>query len=117
MAAGIIGRRPKPNRPSTRRNPVSVARLTAPIAIVSASATGAVATITFDQVIALVGTPTYTTDLPGVTVVSATQTGPTTIAVTFSGALTSATKLNIPYDEPAVRSKSGGFVSTSTFPV
>jgi hypothetical protein len=28
-----------------------------------------------------------------------------------------ATELNIPYEEPAVRNSSGGFVSTSTFPV
>ena len=118
MAAAIIGRKPRPSRASRRKNPAAnMPPAAAGIKIVSASATGAVATAAFDQVIALVGTPAWTTDVAGLTVVSAAQTGPTTIAVTFSGALTAATALDIPYEDPAVRSKTGGFVSTSTFPV
>jgi hypothetical protein len=119
MPAGIVNRRsPSRNRQSRRKNiAVSVPQPTTPIRIVSASATGAVATVGFDQPIALKGIPAWTTDLVGVTAISAVRTNATTIAITFSGALTAATALNIPYEEPAVRNASGGFVSTSTFPV
>lgn len=116
MSAGTIGARARAKRLPPRRNPAGVPNPLASIKVVSAVTSGAVLTIGFDQVITLNGTPTYTTDLVGVTAVSAVRTNPTTIAVTFSGALTSATALNIPYADPAVRNASGGFVSTSTFP-
>jgi hypothetical protein len=117
MPVGTIGARARAKRLPPRRNPVGVPQPTAGITIVSASAAGSVATIGFNQVVILCGTPNYTTDLEGVTAVSAVQTNPTTIAITFSGAITSATAINIPYEDPAVRNTSGGFVSTSTFPV
>jgi hypothetical protein len=90
---------------------------TTPIKVTAASKTGSVLTVTFDQVVALAGVPAYTTSVAGVTAASAEQTGPTTIEVTFSASIAAATALNIPYEEPAVRNSSGGFVSTSTFPL
>ena len=118
MSAGIIGRRPRANRMPRRKNMgTNVAQATTPIKIVSATAAGAVATVGFDQPIALSGIPAWTTDLVGVTAISAARTNATTIAITFSGAITTATEINIPYEDPAVRNASGGFVSTSTFPV
>ena len=116
-AAGIIGRRPRANRASRRRNPASVPQPTAAIKVASASAAGSVVTVTFDQVVGLNGTPKYTTDVAGADAVSAVQTSPTTVEVTFDASVAAATALNIPYEEPAVRNASGGFVSTSTFPV
>jgi hypothetical protein len=73
-------------------------------------------TIVFDQPVALKGVPKYTTDLPGVTAISAVLTGPATLALTFSATIATATTLNIPSEEPAVRNSSGGYVSPSTFP-
>src|SRR5687767_10207045 len=90
---------------------------TAAIKVASASAAGSVVTVTFDQVVSLSGTPRYTTDVAGADATSAAQTSPTTIEVTFDASVAAATALNIPYEEPAVRNASGGFVSTSTFPV
>jgi len=90
---------------------------TTPIKVTSANAATTVVTVTFDQVVALTGTPNYTTDVVGADPVSAVQTSPTTIDITFSASVAAATELNIPYEEPAVRNSSGGFVSTSTFPV
>jgi hypothetical protein len=90
---------------------------TTPIKVESASAAGSVVTVEFDQVIALNGTPKYTTDVAGADATSAVQTSPTTIAITFDASVAAATELTIPYEEPAVRNASGGFVSTSTFPV
>ena len=117
-AAGIIGRRRGPNRPSRRRNPAAtVPQPTAPIAVTAASALGSVLTVTFDQPVALNGTPAYTTDVAGAEAVSAALTSPTTVAITFDASVASATEISIPYEEPAVRNASGGFVSTSTFPV
>jgi hypothetical protein len=40
-----------------------------------------------------------------------------TVAITFSATITTATTVTIPYEEPAIRNASGGFVSTSTFPL
>jgi hypothetical protein len=117
-AAGIIGRRPRANRASRRKNPVvNVPQPTAAIKVSSASASGSVLTVEFDQVIGLSGTPKYTTDVAGADAVSAVQTSPTTIEITFDAAVAAATAVLIPYEEPAVRNASGGFVSTSTFPV
>jgi hypothetical protein len=90
---------------------------TTAITITAASAALAVLTVTFDQPVSLNGTPAYTTDVVGATALSATKTSPTQIAITFSASVAAATELNIPYEEPAVRNSSGGFVSTSTFPV
>ncbi len=116
--AGIIGRRSRGNRASRRRNPtVTVPQPTAAIKVTAATAATTVLTVTFDQPVALNGTPKYTTDVAGAVAVSAVQTSPTTVAITFDAAVATATELSIPYEEPAVRNASGGFVSTSTFPV
>jgi hypothetical protein len=45
------------------------------------------------------------------------MTSANVVAITFSASVAAATELNIPYEELAVRNSSGGFVSTSTFPV
>jgi hypothetical protein len=90
---------------------------TSPIKVASADAATTVVTVTFDQVVFLKGVPQYTTDVAGADPISAVMTGPTTIAITYSATVAAATALNIPYEEPAVRNSSGGFVSTSTFPV
>jgi hypothetical protein len=90
---------------------------TVPIALVSAVKNTTKITVTFDQPVALKGVPGYTTNLAGVTALSAIKTGPTTVEVTFSASVATATTLHIPYEEPAIRNASGGFVSDSTFPV
>ena len=90
---------------------------TTPIKITAASATGSVLTVTFDQPVSLKGVPKYTTDVVGATALSAAMTDMNTLAITFSATVAAATELKIPYEEPAIRNASGGFVSTSTFPV
>ena len=113
--------------PSTIKKPVKSSRRTnnlannpqptTPIQITAASAVGSVLTITFDQPVALKGVPQYTTDVAGAEPVSAELTDPMTLAITFSAAVAAATEVRIPYEEACVRNASGGFVSTSTFPV
>ena len=102
-----------------RRRTIGVTRPqpTAAIKVTDVTVAGSVATVEFDQPVALNGTPAYTTSVAGATAVSAEQTSPTTIAITFDASVAAATALLIPYEEPAVRNASGGFVSTSTFPV
>jgi hypothetical protein len=90
---------------------------TVAIAVTSASALASVLTVGFDQPISLNGVPQYTTDVVGATAMSAVMVGTNTIAITFSATVATATEVRIPYEEPAVRNGSGGFVSTSTFPV
>jgi hypothetical protein len=104
---------------STRRRSLGATRPqpTTPIKVTAATALASVLTMTFDQPVSLNGTPAYTTDVVGATALSAVMTSPTTVAITFSAAIAAATEVRIPYEEPAIRNGSGGFVSTSTFPV
>jgi hypothetical protein len=88
-----------------------------PVRIASVTKTGSVATIVFNQSVSLKGVPAYTTNLAGVTATAASMTNPTTLSLTFSGAITTATTLNIPFQEPAIRNAVGGFVADTTFPV
>ena len=103
----------------TRPRGLSVTRPqpTAPIKITAATKATTVLTVTFDQVVILDGVPQLVTDVAAVTAISAAQTSPTTIEVTFSASIATATEVQIPYEEPAIRNASGGFVSTSSFPV
>src|SRR5687767_11189705 len=79
------------------------------VRIVSAVKNAAVLTLTFNQPVVLKGTPNYTTDLPGVTALSATSPTPAVVEVTFSATIATATEVNIPSPvEPAIRSKDGG---------
>ena len=100
-----------------RNSVVNNPQPTTPITVTGAAAALAVLTVTYDQAVILNGVPAYTTDVAGADAVSAVQTGPTTIAITFDSSVAAATEVFIPYEEPAVRNASGGFVSTSTFPV
>ena len=90
-----------------------------PIRIVSATKNAEVLTLTFDQPVCLIrgNVPQYTTDVPGAAPVSATAPTIDTIEVTFSATIATATEVNIPYLDPAVRSKDGGFIADSTFPI
>jgi hypothetical protein len=108
--------RTKKNRP--QRDPeANKPRPTTPINILGASKAGSVITITFNQPVALKGVPQYDANVVGVEPLSATMTSPTVMALTYSAAVTAVTLLTIPYEEPAVRNSSGGFVANSTFPI
>jgi len=116
MPRAVMGKR-RNVRKLHRNSVVNNPQPTTPILVTGATAVGSVLTMTFDQPIALNGTPAYTTDVVGATATSAALTSPTTVAITYSAAVAAATEVRIPYEEPAVRNGSGGFVSTSTFPV
>jgi len=104
------------HRASRRKNGVNRPVPAAHIGIVSVTKALAVMTIVFNQPVSLKGIPQYTTNLPGVTPIGAALTNPTTLSLTFSATVATATTLNIPSEESAIRNSSGGFVSPSTFP-
>lgn len=110
-----ITRTPR-NRPNRRHNGPNRPRPATPIGIVSVTKAAAVMTIVFNQPVCLKGVPQYTTNLAGVTPVSASLTSPTTLSLTFSATVATATEVRIPSEEPAIRNSSGGFVSPTTFP-
>jgi len=118
MSAGIM-RRPVTHRPDRRKNPeANKPQPTAPITVTGASIAGSVLTLTFDQPVALKGVPNYAiVGVVGADAVSAVRTTPTTVAITYDTALLGATSVTIPYEEPAIRNSSGGFVRNSTFPI
>jgi hypothetical protein len=102
--------------PAKRTRERSKPRQATPVKIVSAAKSTTVLTITFDQPVRLKGVPQYTTDLAGPTPVSAAMTSPTTLELTFSATLATATEVRIPFEDPAIRNAVGGFVADSTFP-
>src|SRR5262245_39980181 len=87
------------------------------IRISSATKSAAVATVNFNQPVGLKGIPAWTTDLSGVTALSAGMATPTQMLLTFSGSIATATKLTIPPNDPSVRNAVGGYVADSSFPV
>ena len=117
MPAGIIRRQIK-HRPSRRKNIMANRpQPTTPITVTAAAAAGSALTVTFNQPVALKGVPQYTVDVAGADPVSAVLSAPNICVITYDVAIAAATTLTIPYEEPAIRNASGGFVSTSTFPV
>ena len=111
-------RRTIKHRANRKKNPrANRPQPTSPIAIVSATPALEVMTIVFDQPVMLSGVPQYTTDVAGANPVSCALTSPTTLALTFDADVALATVVNIPYEEPAVRNASGGYVAPRTFPV
>ena len=68
-----------------------------PVRVVSAAAAASVLTVTFDQPVILKGVPAYDVDVVGVTRASAAMTNPTTLAITYSGAVAAATEVTIPF--------------------
>src|SRR5688500_6322243 len=92
------------SRTSRRRaGSVTKPQQTTPITVTGATKNTTKITVTFDRPVTLTGVPNYTTNLADVTAVSAVATGPTTVEVTFSASGATATTLNIPYEEEAVR--------------
>lgn len=103
------------NTRSRRTNPpVNRPQPSSAILVTNASSNVAVLTITFNQPVSLAGTPAFTTDVAGATPVSAVQSGPDEIAITFSASIAAATALNVGYRDPAVRNSSGGFVTSTS---
>lgn len=115
---GVLGSRRRGNR--ARRDPRGGGNRpqpATPILITSASPVGSVLTLTFDQPVSLNGTPAFTTDVVGATALSATQQSPTVVAITYSAAIAAATEINLGFRDPAIRNSSGGYVTSTTFPV
>src|SRR5687768_9388877 len=111
------------NKPNRRRRtvnpPINQPELAKPVLITTAVAAASVLTLTFDATVSLKRgiVPQFTTDVAGATPVSAQQTGPNVVAITFSAAIAAATEINIPYRDPAIRNASGGYVTSDTFPI
>jgi hypothetical protein len=113
MAAGMLKTRMKNRNHRTRK----VNDLSSPIVVVSATKATNTIAIVFNQVVSLNGTPVYTTNLAGVTAISAVLTNPTTVTVTFSASVATATTLTVPFMDPFVRNMNGGYVNAGSFPV
>jgi len=88
-----------------------------PIIIIDVNTTGSVLTLVFDQPVSLNGTPKFKPDVAGADPVSAVQTAPNTVAITYDTALTGATGMNIGYRDPAIRNSSGGYVTSVEVPL
>ena len=110
--AGLVGRRQIKHRFSMRR--MKGADLTVPIQVGPWTASGVVLTIEFGQAVSLNGVPQYVTG-SGALPVSAALTGPTTLAVHYPAGTPAITTYTIPFQDPAVRNASGGYVNPGSF--
>ena len=117
MTPGVVGRRQLKHRGSSKRNGPNRPVPASPVTIVNVVKTAAVMTISFNQPVSLKGIPAWTTNIAGVTAILASLTTPTILSLTFSASVATATGLIIPFEEPAIRSASGGYVNPGTFPV
>ena len=103
--------RKRAHRPRKLGRPtVNVPPMVAPITVTNMVVSTNKLTVTFDQVVGLEGVPQYMTELAP-TPVSATKTGPTTVEITYSATIAAALAVIVPFEDPAVRNASGGFVN------
>lgn len=110
---GIMGRKSRRRVNRKKNSAANRPQPTAPIGITNATKAANVATVSFNQPVALSGIPNYTTDLAGPKVAAAEMTDPMTLQLTFDAAIGTATQLRVPYEEPSIRNASGGFVANS----
>lgn len=89
----------------------------APIYIIDAAPALNTLALAFDQPVTLNGLPGITTSVAGAVPVSAEQTEPQTIEITFSASVAAATGVSIPFQDPAIRNGSGGYVTGRVFPI
>jgi hypothetical protein len=87
-----------------------VPRPVTPISAVSVAVTAEAIAFTFNQPVILDGVPQYLTDVAGALPISAARTSPTVVTVTYGAFVDGGTKVTIPFEDPAVRNASGGFV-------
>lgn len=86
--------------------------------IVDASVDGSDLTITVDQPVALRGLPGTLTDVANAVPVSASvNTAGMVITITYSESIAAATEVHLVPNDPAIRSRSGGWLVASVFPV
>jgi hypothetical protein len=106
------------HRASRRKNSaVNKPQPTTPIEVTSVTAVGNTLTVAFNQMVSLKGVPQYAVDVANATPVSASMTMMNTVAIVYNVAIAAANEVTVPYEEPAIRNASGGFVCTNSFPV
>lgn len=85
----------------------------------SATTSGQVLLLGFDQPVALDGLPNIglSPNAVGAVVVSASQIDPQNVRVNYDQSLASATTLVLVDQDPAIKTRTGGFVVSRNFPV
>lgn len=89
------------------------------LAIQSATRVADKLVLAFDQQVMVSGIPavTLSPNAVGRTLDAVTLSGPTNAVLDFSGTFASATTISFANQDPALRSRTGGFVSAQKFPV
>lgn len=70
-------------------------------------------TLTFTEPVSLKGIPNYSNGT--ITVNAATRPTPTTVSLVFNNTLASTIPLTIPFEDPAIRNQSGGYVQPGAY--
>ncbi|MGI9015208.1 MAG: hypothetical protein ACR2GY_13305 [Phycisphaerales bacterium] len=112
-SASPLTRTQRNRRPRRENQPINQPDLATPVFITSVAPAGTNVTLTFDQSVSLNGTPAFTTDVAGATVVSASQSSPNVVVLTFSADVSLASQVNIPPRDEAIRGSRGGYVTAT----
>ncbi|HEY8667497.1 MAG TPA: hypothetical protein VIL86_12580 [Tepidisphaeraceae bacterium] len=88
-----------------------------PILISSATKAAAVLTLVFNQNVMLHGTPVINVNVLDVLPLSAVQTAPDTVEITYSDDVSVANRLTITHRDPAIRNAAGGYLICNTRPI
>lgn len=118
--ASVIGRGRRYNTARSKRRLTvlpSAPEAGGDAAIVSATPAMAVLTLVFDRPVVLQASPSGILTDVAVDEISAEQTGPDTIQITYSGSVAAATAVILPNPLNTVRTATGGFARSLTFPV
>lgn len=98
-------------RPNSRNRPAHNAQL------VSAAVAMAVLTLTFDRPVFVRGATGITTNVPGADEISAVNTAPNVVEITYDASVAAAVSITFPSYTGNLRTADGGFAVIPTFPI
>jgi hypothetical protein len=117
MAAGIIRRPIRQQRNRRRNNQANLPQPAAPVYVADVAIAGTLLTLTLSEAVSLNGVPQIDPGVGSAAPLSAVQTAPNIVAITYSAAITGAETFTIVHQDPAIRSASGGYLESRTFAV
>jgi len=89
-----------------------------PVLITGMTIIDTIVTLTFDQVVMLTGTPQFRVkNYQNIPAISARQLSPDTVEITYAGSVSGVASMNIGFRDPAIRSATGGYVTSNVYSI
>ena len=115
MPAGIMRRRGSRNNSSRRAVGIHPLARPTPISIASVLPNGNELSLTFDQPVTLTGIPQYTLDAGTAAPTGAVRATASSVTLTYAASVDTAARINVPFEDPAIRNGSGGYVTPQSY--